>query len=217
MEKISHNSLRDKAYRNIKEGIITFKYQPGAAMPEEQLSQELGISRTPIREALKELQYNGLVRYFPGKGAFVAELSVKDIHEVFFLRQVLEIAALRVTIPNYRESDLKPLQELFSVTLDQSLDELDYEALFQSDVNLHRFIVETAGNRRLTEFFSILSDQIERIRRASARVPGRMDVSVREHRLILAAIERRDLESAERLLTSHLENVKNSALTISNF
>lgn len=217
MNKTSPKSLRDKAYYSIKNGIITYKYQPGVPLPEEQLSQELGISRTPIREALKELQYNGLVRYIPGKGVLVSELSIKDIHEVFFLRQVLEVAALHITIQNYQESDLKPLKDLFSSILDKKLSDQDYEALFQSDINLHTFIVETAGNRRLTEFVSVLGDQIERIRHTSARMPGRMEISLGEHRDILNAIEKRDHENAEKYLVKHLENVKNSALTISNF
>ena len=217
MEKTVYKSLRDKAYYSIKNGIITFQYKPGATLPEEQLCKELGISRTPIREALKELQYKGLVRTIPGKGAFVAELSVQDIHEAFFLRQVLEVAALRVTIQNYREDDLKPLKELFSTSLDKKLNQNDYEALFQSDISLHNFIVKTAGNRRLTEFVANLGDQIERIRRTSARVPGRMEISLQEHRNILNAIVKRDGENAEKLLVAHLENVKNSALVISNF
>lgn len=214
---MERKSLRDKAYQSIKNGIITFQYQPGAALLEEQLSKELGISRTPIREALKELQYNGLVRIIPSKGAFVADLSVQDVHEVFFLRQVLEVAALRVTIQNYREEDIKPLKDLFSIVLDRKLNQNDYEALFHSDVSLHNFIVKNAGNRRLTEFFNILDDQIERIRRASARMPGRLEVSVREHRAILNAIIKRDIENAEKLLIAHLENVKNTALALSNF
>ncbi|MGE5605809.1 MAG: GntR family transcriptional regulator [Bacteroidota bacterium] len=217
MNKTSYKSLRDKAYYCIKEGIITYKYQPGSPLPEEQLSLELGISRTPIREALKELQYNGLVRYIPSKGVFVSELSIKDIHEVFFLRQVLEVAALHITIQNYKESDLKPLKALFTSLLNRKLGEGDYESLFQSDINLHNFIIETAGNRRLIEFVSVLSDQIERIRHTSARMPGRMAVSVKEHYDILNAIEKRDHENAEKLLVKHLENVKNSALSMSNF
>ncbi|NLY75168.1 MAG: GntR family transcriptional regulator [Firmicutes bacterium] len=217
MEKNIRKSLKDKAYYSIKKDIITFRYKPGEALPEEQLSKELGISRTPIREALKELQYNGLVRTIPGKGAFVAELTVQDIHEVFFLRQVLEVAALRVTIQNCRKEDLLPLKRVFSAALDKKLNQNDYEALFQSDVSLHNFIVKTAGNRRLSEFFAILSDQIERIRRTSARLPGRMEKSLQEHRGILEAIEARDVEKAERILTMHLENVKNSALAISGF
>lgn len=214
---MERKSLRDKAYYSIKNGIITFQYQPGAALPEEQLSKELGISRTPIREALKELQYNGLVRAIPSKGAFVADLSVQDVHEAFFLRQVLEVAALRVTIQNYREEDIKPLKDLFSTALDRKLSQNDYEALFQSDVSLHNFIIKNAGNRRLTEFLAILGDQIERIRRASARMPGRMEFSLQEHRAILNAIVKRDSENAEKLLMAHLENVKNSALAHSHF
>jgi DNA-binding GntR family transcriptional regulator len=213
MEK--YKSLRDKAYYSIKDGIINFHYKPGEALLEEQLSKELGLSRTPIREALKELQYNGLVRIIPGKGAFVTDFSVQDVHEAFFLRQVLEVAALRITIQIYREEDLRPLKELFSASLDKKLNAFDYEALFQSDVSLHNFIVKTAGNRRLMDFVSILGDQIERIRRASARSPGRMEVSLQEHRAILSAIELRDVEKAEKFLVAHLENVKNSALKTS--
>ncbi|MGE5607125.1 MAG: FCD domain-containing protein [Bacteroidota bacterium] len=105
-------------------------------------------------------------------------MPVQDVHEAFFVRQVLEVAALRVTLQNYRNEEIKPLITLFSDNLDQKLAQHDYEALFQSDVSPHNFILRNADNRRLSEFLAILGDQIERIRRASPGMPGRMEVSV---------------------------------------
>lgn len=209
-------SLKDKAYTAIRDGIIQCRYRPGEPLLEEHVSRELGVSRTPIREALRELQRDGLVRYIPGKGVFVAEISMRDVREVFFLRRVLEVAALRVTVPSYRDEDLRPLLELFA-GLDQKLETLDYDALFQSDIRLHGFIVETAGNKRLTDFVAVLGEQIERLRRISARMPGRMNRSVEEHRAILAAIRSRDVELAENLLVKHLENVEKSALAMAGY
>ncbi len=209
-------SRKDKAYRAIREGIIRCRYRPGEPLFEEPVSRELGVSRTPVREALRELQRDGLVRYIPGKGAFVADISMRDVHEVFFLRRVLEVAALRLTVPNYRDEELKPLLELFA-GLDEKLEKLDYDALFQSDISLHGFIVETAGNRRLADFVAVLGDQIERLRRISARMPGRMRRSVEEHREILAAVQSRNVELAEALLVRHLENVEKTALTMSGY
>lgn len=120
---VRHLSLKKHVYQAIREGIVRCRYKPGDPLLEEQLSRELGVSRTPVREALRELQRNGLVRYVRGKGAFVAELSVQDVHEAFFLTRVLEVVALRVTLQRYRDEDLEPLTELFS-RLDESVESL---------------------------------------------------------------------------------------------
>lgn len=213
---VKYASLRDRAYWAIKDAIIHCRYKPGEPLLEERVSRELGVSRTPVREALRELQRDGLVRYIQGKGAFVADISIQDVHEVFFLRRVLEAAALRVTIQRYRKEDLEPLIELFS-GLDRKVESLDYDALFESDIRLHGFIVDMAGNKRLTHFVSVLGDQIERLRRVSATMPGRMRQSLEEHRAILAAIQARDVESAESRLMRHLNNVEKTVLVVSGY
>lgn len=89
--------------------------------------------------------------------------------------------------------------------------------LFEADRRLHRFIVETAGNGRLTHLCSVLDDQVERFRRIAAEMPGRMHQSLEEHRAILAAIRARDAESAEKSLTFHLENVEKAVLLVSGY
>ncbi len=209
-------SLKDQAYQAIRTGIVQCKYKPGDPLLEEQVSRELAVSRTPLREALRELQRDGLVRYIPGKGAFVADVSVQDVHEIFFLRRVLEAAALRVTIERYRTEDLEPLRALFS-GLDVYVETQDHAALFEADARLHRFIIETAGNGRLTHIVSVLSDQVERLRRIAAAMPGRMRQSLEEHRAILAAIQARDVRAAEKALLSHLDNVEKAALLVSGY
>jgi DNA-binding GntR family transcriptional regulator len=206
-------SLRKSAYDSIKQGIVHHKYKPGDPLLEEHLSKELGVSRTPIREALRALQKDGLVRYIPKKGAFVAEISVRDVREVFFLRRVLETAALHVTIREYHPEDLEPLIRSFS-KLDGAVEEERYDDLFQSDINLHAFIVESAGNNRLTDFMAVLNDQVERLRRVSSRTPGRMRRSLEEHRAILDAIQNRNSKLAETLLVEHLERVEQSVLAV---
>ncbi len=209
-------SLKDQAYQAIRAGIVQCKYKPGDPLLEEQVSRELAVSRTPVREALRELQRDGLVRYIPGKGAFVADVSVQDVHEVFFLRRVLEAAALRVTIERYRSADLEPLTALFS-GLDVHVESHNHAALFEADARLHRFIIETAGNGRLTHIVSVLSDQVERLRRIAAAMPGRMRQSLEEHRAILAAIQARDARAAEKALVSHLDNVERAVLLVSGY
>lgn len=206
-------SLRKFAYDSIKQGIVHHKYKPGDPLLEEHLSKELGVSRTPIREALRALQRDGLVRYIPKKGAFVAEISVRDVREVFFLRRVLETAALHVTIREHHPEDLEPLIRSFS-KLDGAVEEERHDDLFQSDINLHAFIVESAGNNRLTDFMAVLNDQVERLRRVSSRTPGRMRRSLEEHRAILDAIQNRNSKLAETLLVEHLERVEQSVLAV---
>lgn len=206
-------SLKEKAYQAIKDGIVFYRYRPGEPLVEEQLARELAISRTPVREALKDLQRDGLVKHIPLKGVFVAEVSTKDVEEVFFLREALEVAAVNLAVKRYSDEEIAEIARVFD-SLDESLNAGRYEDLFRADVMLHDFIVEQSGNRRLAQFVRILNDQIQRIRRISATTPGRMEESLKEHRSIVEALKRRESDLAGRLLREHLRNIEENALKL---
>jgi len=172
---ISKMSQREKTYKAIKQAIISYEVKPGEPLAEEQIANKLGVSRTPVREALKELRKEGLVKMIHRKGAFVAEIS------------------------NFN-------------SISKNIEMKNYKDIFDTDIKLHSLIVNTAGNRRLSKFLNILNGQVHRMRVLSATVPGRLNESLQEHKDILDALKKRDINLAEQRLKQHIRNIKNNIL-----
>jgi DNA-binding GntR family transcriptional regulator len=199
-------SLKDRAYSSIKNAILTLNVKPGTALVETDLAREMGVSKTPVRDALLALEQEGFVIRVPFKGTYVTQISQTDLVEIFQLRAVLEgLAAHQAT-------------RLLS---QKELDEIDYNlagseaALAQGDVALcselgqtvHRAIIDKSENCRLVAITRNLDDHLRRFRAMSDRLSGRLDKSIREHRQILAALRQQDPEAAERAMRAHLFSV----------
>lgn len=210
---ISKISQREKTYKAIKQAIISYEVKPGEPLAEEQIANKLGVSRTPVREALKELRKEGLVKIIHRKGAFVAEISSKDVEEIFLLRETLECAAVKIAIPRLKEEDLIEMESLFN-SISKDIEMKNYKNIFDADIKLHSLIVNTAGNRRLSKFLNILNGQVHRMRVLSATTPGRLNKSLQEHKDILEALKKRDVDLAEQRLKQHIRNIKNTILKI---
>ncbi|RKY51263.1 MAG: GntR family transcriptional regulator [Candidatus Neomarinimicrobiota bacterium] len=208
---ISKISQREKTYKAIKQAIISYEVKPGEPLAEEQIANKLGVSRTPVREALKELRKEGLVKIIHRKGAFVAEISSKDVEEIFLLREILECAAEKIAIPRLKEEDLIEMESLFN-SISKDIEMKNYKNIFDTDIKLHSLIVDTAGNRRLSKFLNILNGQVHRMRVLSATAPGRLNKSLQEHKDILEALKKRDIDLAEQRLKQHIRNIKNNIL-----
>ncbi|CEP67998.1 Transcription regulator HTH, GntR [Moorella glycerini] len=204
------DTRKQKAYDYLYNAIITNQLSPGRAIAEQEISDALGISRTPVREALKQLEAEGLVRHIPLRGTFVAEISTQDLEEIFALREALEILALKVAIREITDEELAEVEALLrSLEFDSSS-----ENFYNTDRKLHDLIVRRGGNRRLVLFLNTLNSQVERFRRISALRPNRLQKSKQEHLEILEALKERDLEKSERLLRWHINNVKESTLEV---
>ena len=210
---ISKISQREKTYKAIKQAIISYEVKPGEPLAEEQIANKLGVSRTPVREALKELQKEGLVKMIYRKGAFVADISSEDVEEIFLLREILECAAVKIAIPRLKEEDLIEMESLFN-SISKDIEMKNYKDIFDTDIKLHSLIVDTAGNRRLSKFLNILNGQVQRMRILSATAPGRLNKSLQEHKDILEALKKRDTGLAEQRLKHHIRNIKNNILEV---
>ena len=187
------------------------EFLPGMSLVETALATKFGVSRIPIREALRALEQDGLVIHVPGKGRFVAPLSTQDVEEVFFLREVLEITAARLAYERIPDEELDELSRLLdSLTPDLSPRQ-DY---FTADVSVHDVIARNAGNRRLLAMLQLLNSQIERARRTAAMQRNRLDKSVKEHQDIVEALKLRDLPLVEARLRIHLHHVKQATMEI---
>lgn len=209
----SEISQKEKSYKGIKQAIISYEIKPGEPLVEKQIADKLGVSRTPVREALKELKNEGLVKIIPRKGAFVAEISSRDIEEIFLLREILECTAIKIAISRIKEEDLIEIESTFNSIIND-IKRKNYKNVLYVDIKFHNFIVDSSGNSRLYQFIRILNDQIYRLRYLSATVPGRLSKSLQEHKDILEALKKRDKDLAEQRLRRHIRNIKNNILNM---
>jgi DNA-binding GntR family transcriptional regulator len=204
------NGLKNIAYDYLLTQICTGKMGPNTPIVEQDISSLLNISRTPVREALKQLEMEGLVTHFVSRGTFIREITMQDINEIYQIRKLFELASLEQAVHQIPEEELDEIEELLEGISDTSND----EDFFRADRNLHSTLLRYAYNSRMIEFYDILDAQIERIRRISSATPQRLTVSKAEHLAILKAIRQRDPEAARQALAEHIDNVHKSACRV---
>ncbi len=201
--------LKDKAYAALKHAILTARLEPGMPLVESELAQQLGISKTPIRDALQELEREGFVTRALYKGAQVSDVTVKDIVEVFQLRAVLEGLAARLVAPHFLDEELDRLSRVLS-SAEAALEAGDRRLCSEEGRKLHFAIIDKAqaDNSRLASIIRNLDDHVQRFRILSDRIIGRLDKSVVEHRRVLDALCQRDALAAEQAMRDHLFSVQ---------
>lgn len=201
-------ALKERAYATLKRRIVTCQLLPGQVLSEQALAAELGMSRTPIREALVQLTQESLVRLAPRRGVFVTELSLRDVDEVFELREALETWVV------HKVAGLVPEERLdwFAQTF-RALDR-DFDRELEVDQEFHWFLVSLAGNRRFEAVYHNVQDQNQRIRVLSTRQPGRLAATLVEHLAILEALKTRNGAAAAAAMSVHIRNSRLAALQL---
>ena len=206
------STLRERAYESIKAQILDSHYPPGSLLSEGQLAADLDISRTPIREALRQLATNGLVEILPKRGVLVTRLTLQDVVEVYQLREQLEcfatgLAAIRATAADtagFRTDHDRALSSLARGRLREAYDH---------SILMHQRIMELSGNSRLRQFMQQLSDQVHRFGLLTLR-HGRAAQAIAEHGAIIEAITANDGAQARTLMLSHLREDRNVVLRL---
>lgn len=206
-------SLRQLAYDRIREGILSLELKPGEPLSENRLAQKLQISRTPVREALKQLERDGLLRFAPPKGAFVTELRSQDILEIYQVRESLEGLAARLAAEQMSDADIATLDEELNERYRQVKSDA-WRDTFHDDRHLHEQIIKAAGNRRLAQFLTLLHDHMYRIWHLSPPEPDRLQITLDEHRAIIDALKARDGEAAAAAMVGHLRTARGRALRL---
>jgi DNA-binding GntR family transcriptional regulator len=198
--------LSVKAYQWIKEAILKNRLREGEPLSENRLAQEIDISRTPIREAFRQLEQEGFVRLVPGKGAFVAEISLEDVKEIYEIRAQLEPLAARSAVHRISEEEIDELQGAWHSLLARidGEDPAPWDELSDLDGKVHALFVARTTNGRLRQILETLFSQIHRFQRLSARSLADARNSVEQHLEILAALRARDEERLHEVLTKHI-------------
>ncbi len=203
----SYKPLRELVLEALREAILDGTLQPRERLMEIQLAEELGVSRTPIREALRKLELEGFIVMIPRKGAYVADFSLRDLEDTFEVRKSLEGLAAELCAERATEEEILEMDQLLQQKA-IAIQNNDMPQLLKVDTAFHEILYQASRNKRLCNIISNLREQIERFRAASLQYPGRMKRSLEEHRAILAAIRARDGETANHLAQDHIENVE---------
>lgn len=195
-------SFKDHAYEEIKAAIINHVFPGGTILSERDLSAKLGISRTPLRAALQQLELQGWVETMPRKGIKVVPIVRQDVIEVMQVRKANELLSLELLMPIIQEEQIQRLINQFAPSC-----QLSQEKLFDLTVgdDLHVCLAELCHNRRLVQILKSLSEQMRWFGFWAMQVPGRMAEVLQEHDGILRAIEQGDLGLAKARVTEHLE------------
>lgn len=204
-------SLRDVAYTEMKRMILKGEIRPGEPIPEVSLSESLGLSRTPVREALRQLASEGFVNAMPRRGAFVANMSIGDVRDIFALREVLDCMAVSLATDRIPPEELDRFEALFRELLDGPDDTDTYE-MTEIDVEFHQMVHEASGNKWLKEVLGLLLDKSLLIRTISLEFPGRMKGSWLEHLELIKALRAGDRRAAEELARQHVINARDAVL-----
>ncbi|MBI5968840.1 MAG: GntR family transcriptional regulator [Deltaproteobacteria bacterium] len=218
MAKIRHItlSLGNQAYQEMKRIILKRQIPPGGKLNEGELAKTLGISRTPVREAINRLEKEGLVEIFPQRGAFVVQFSEKDVYELFLIRENLEGLAAYLAAAKMNERHQAKLNSCVQ-GFEEPFSEEDTRRYAREDFKFHQTIVAISEARRLINLISTLHDHIRMFRLTTIGLSGRMKASLAEHRQILAALEKRDPEESEQRMRQHIRNVRDGVMANINF
>lgn len=199
------NSLRSRVFSQIRNKILTGVYRPGDSLIELRLSEELGVSRTPIREAIRQLELEGLVQAIPNKGAVVKGITDQDVEDIFTIRMRIEGLAAWWAAEKITDQEIMELQEALEFEEFYTMKN-DAEHLMKFDSRFHDIIFKASKSSPLTHMLSTFHHYIQSARNKSFETPGRPPKALEEHRAIFEAIKNRDAATAEKLTIEHIKN-----------
>jgi DNA-binding GntR family transcriptional regulator len=199
-------SKKSIVYETLKRRIITNSLKPGEPLNEGVLSKDLKISKTPVREALQQLERDGFVENVPGRGCFVSRISFQDVKELFETREILECGVIRRAALKGDPDKIEGVRKRFESL--ESNGERNPKSQFKAGDRIHAYLFESFGNSRLNEIYRRLQDHVERMRIHffTQAHEERSDRSYKEHLEILDALASRDPERAEQAMRTHLRN-----------
>ena len=199
--------LRDVVFQTLHRAILKGELKPGERLMEVHLANRLGVSRTPVREAIRKLELEGLVRVIPRKGAEVADITIRDLEEVLAVRLALEVLAVQDACEHITEKQLRNLKWAAN-EFRHSLNGNDITDCAHADMKFHEAIYEATNNRRLVQILNNLREQMYRYRAEYLKDKSIYQTLLQEHEAIYRALKEHDREKAGQVIWSHIENQK---------
>lgn len=207
----SYKPLRELVCENIRQAIIDGTFSPGERLMEIQLADEMGVSRTPVREAIRKLELEGFVVMIPRRGTYVADISIKDITEIYEIRISLDVLAAGLAAERITDEELATLNN-YLVEIGKHVPTMNLDKIVELDTAFHDVLYNASRNERLRSIINNLREQLTGIRGRSMSAPGRMIETMDEHRALVEAIASRDVERAQRAARVHLENAEHTLM-----
>ncbi|PKM88802.1 MAG: GntR family transcriptional regulator [Firmicutes bacterium HGW-Firmicutes-12] len=212
----SFRPLGEMVYESLRDAITNQVLKPGERLMEMDLADEMGVSRTPVREAIRRLELEGYVVMIPRKGAYVAGLSIKDINEVFEIRGALESLAAELAAQRATDKEIEEME--LNLAMEAShFGTSDLLKTIEADTKFHELIFNASRNSRLLVMVKELRDQVQRFRTTTLAVQGRMKFALGEHREVVEAIANRDVEGAQRAAHEHIESAEAALLEVISY
>jgi DNA-binding GntR family transcriptional regulator len=196
-------SLHGRVFNRLREDIISGKYKENEELRESTIAGELGVSRTPVREAIKQLELEGLVNVIPNKGAYVTGISEKDIRDIYVIRSYLEGLCARWACEKQTDDLILKLSEVVDLT-DFYIEKGNTDQILELDDRFHELLYQASGSKRLYTLLSDFHHYVKPIRQQSLSRISRAKESNAEHRAIVEAFKKGDEEEAERLAHEHI-------------
>ena len=199
-------SLTDRTFLAIREAIMELNFLPGEIIRKHDICNALGVSRSPVSEALAKLRNEGLVEVVPQSGTFVSRFSLQDIKEGAFLREAIELACIEILASNISEQQLIDLNR--NLKLQKVLAETDdYQGFYQLDAEMHGMIMDFTGYKNLAKVTKTGWVQVDRARQLLLPVDGRLKKAFQEHRAVIKALEQNDVALAREKMRTHLNQL----------
>lgn len=204
-EIIDKYSLRGRVFNTLRDKILSGDYRENEELKENTIATELGVSRTPVREALRQLELEGLVSIVPNKGASVTGITSKDIHDIYMIRSYLEGLCAKWACENITNVQIEALEEVLYLS-DFHARRSHFDQMVELDNKFHDLIYKASGSKILNHVLSDFHQYVERVRKVTLARPYRAEKSRKEHEAIVEAIKKRDGDLAEVLAHEHMIN-----------
>lgn len=203
--------LRDVVFNTLRKAILTGQLKPGERLMEVHLADKLGVSRTPIREAIRKLELEGLVVMIPRRGAEVAQITEKSLNDVLEVRRALDALSVELACDRITDGEIAALKNACD-EFEKAVKGKDVSVIAKADVALHDIIVQAAGNQRLQQLVNNLAEQMYRYRFVYIKDESQHEKLVAEHKEIYESIASRDKERASAAAKLHIDNQEKSII-----
>lgn len=205
--------LRDVVFNTLREAILKGELKPGERLMEIQLASRLGVSRTPIREAIRKLELEGLVLTIPRRGAEVARMTEKNMREVLVIRKALEVLAVEIACDVMTPPQFVELKEA-AQAFERSMETKDLKKIAEADVKFHDVIYQSTGNQRLLQILNNLREQIYRYRIEYLKEESTYPSLLKEHDELIKGLKNKDKEHVKSIMSRHIENQEKTVINI---
>jgi DNA-binding GntR family transcriptional regulator len=209
MNRASKTNLKDKVYDLVKQKIVLCELMPGTVINLADLVEELGVSKTPVRDAINALETEGLLVVLPRRAVIVSQISLRDIEHIYMIRETLEPMITRIATPLFAEDRLSEFRDVFQD------EDADYTRICLADRRLHLYLAESTGNPYLVRLMDQVLSHNMRIVVMGARIPDRIRKSNDEHLEIIDLLLKRDAHGAEEAMRQHIASARGVAYAVS--